>query len=90
MEVSLRNRDKRVKYAQDHLDWTESDWGRVVFIDECKLFPKRTVTNVSWSNPQNPGPIPVEESMERFGVNVWGFCRYNGTVGLVRFEGAMD
>ena len=90
MEVSLRNRDKRVKYAQDHLHWTESDWGRVVFTDECKLFPKRTVTSVSWTNPQNPGPIPLEENLERFGVNVWGFCRYDGTVGLVRFEGTMD
>ena len=57
MEVSLRNRDKRVKYAQDHLDWTESDWGRVVFTDECKLFPKRTVTSVSWSNPSTWGPF---------------------------------
>jgi len=54
-----------------------------VFTDECKLFP----TSVSWSNP---GPINVEESMERVGVDVWGFCRYDGTVGLVRFERAMN
>lgn len=34
--ISKINKAKRLKYAMDHLDWTEEDWKTVLFTDESK------------------------------------------------------
>lgn len=89
-EIVKVNQKKRLQFANDHVHWTVDDWSRIVFSDESKLFPKRTVTRVFWSRAQDPRSPPLEESLERKSVNVWGYMRYDGIVELYRFDGNMN
>ena len=88
-EIVTKNKKKRVKWAKSHADWDESDWGRIVFSDEVTLYPERTQTRVRWAWAGEPGPPPEENNLKRFSVNIWGYIRYDGTRGLVRFTETM-
>lgn len=35
--ISEKNRKARLAYAKAHRHWTEADWAKVVFTDECKI-----------------------------------------------------
>jgi len=89
-EVKPVNRKKRLRFAENHIDWTINDWSRIVFTDEAKLYPKRTITHVIWSGPRSVRAPPFEESLEDKSINVWGYLRYDGVVQLFRFEGTME
>ena len=89
-EILPENRKERLKFAKEHVNWVEADWSTIVFSDEVKLFPKRTVTRVLWSRGQDARCPPLEESLERKSINVWGYMRYDGIVELYRFEGTMN
>ena len=71
-EIVKKNKDKRVKFAKDHEEWTEDDWKTIVFTDEASMYPKRTTTCVRWSYPGQPSPPPEEPDARLISVNVWG------------------
>lgn len=88
-EIKPINRVKRVKFAQNHANWTIKEWSRIVFSDESKLYPKRTVTRVIWSRSHQKRSPPFEEPLEEMSINVWGYIRYDGVVEIFRFEDTM-
>ena len=79
-EIKPVNRVKRLKFAQDHANWTIREWSRIVFSDESTIYPKRTVTRVIWSRPgQKRSPV-YEKPLNDKSINVWGYMRYDGVV----------
>ena len=66
------------------------NWSKIVFSDECMLFPLGTKTRILWSPFGSQRSPPYIESLKKKSINVWGFMRYDGRVGLVRFEETME
>jgi len=88
-EVRQENKVLRLNFAKTHVNWRREAWARLVFSDECTLFPQRTTTRVVWSNIQAPRSIPFDSTLENKSINGWGYVRYDGVVRLFRFEGTM-
>ncbi|KAL1436917.1 hypothetical protein MTO96_049214 [Rhipicephalus appendiculatus] len=86
--VSGVNKQKRLGFAREHLQWTEEHWAKVVFTDESS-FTTRWDQRL-W-RPQNCRYMP--EYMQRVAasgrsaVSVWGAVTAQGLGPLVRIEG---
>lgn len=66
------NREGRVGFARELLNWTVNDWKKVVFSDESSFYNKRSCSRRVWryrgvEEPEQPVPI----TNRRFRVNVW-------------------
>lgn len=74
--------DKRLKFAQDHLDWTEDDWMKVMFSDESTFRlirgTQKTVRRPSGSNRYSQ-EFCVKTVKHPGSVMVWG--SFDGTYG---------
>jgi len=87
--LTQKNKFKRVKFAQKHKEWTYKDWEKVVFTDEARLFPKKTVSSVRWSRVNSVSVPEEERNMGNYFVNVWGYLRSDGEVRIFKFLGTM-
>jgi len=88
-EILNRNKKARVRFAKSHANWNERDWGRIVFTDEVTLYPERTQTNVRWTRAGESSSPPEENNLRRISINIWGYIRYDGARGIVRFPETM-
>ncbi|KAH6933857.1 hypothetical protein HPB50_018612 [Hyalomma asiaticum] len=88
--VSAANRQKRLDFARQHLQWTEEHWAKVVFTDESSFTTRWDQRQRVW-RPQNCRHMP--EYMQRVAasvrstVSVWGAVTAEGLGPLVRIEG---
>lgn len=84
---------KRLKFAKDHVDWTQSQWDRVLFTDESKfeLFGcKRRVFVRRMPNERFQKHCLVGTVKHGGGsVMVWGGVSTKGVVPLYRIKGIM-
>lgn len=88
--VSGVNKQKRLDFATEHLQWTEEHWAKVVFTDESSFTTRWDQRQRVW-RPQNCRYMP--EYMQRVAasgrsaVSVWGAVTAQGLGPLVRIEG---
>ena len=77
-EISKKNKNLRVKFAQRHFNWNIDDWRHVMFTDECTMYPLRTQTSVRWIVAGGPSAPPLEENLRQKSINVWCFITNDG------------
>lgn len=92
--LSKRNRKNRIRFAQNHLNWTSQNWNTVLWSDESKFkifgsdgrsFVRRPVGKRYDANYQKPTVKHGGGS-----VMIWGCFSRAGVGPLVKIEGKMD
>lgn len=87
------NRKKRLKFAQQHKNWSIQQWKSVLWSDESKfeifgskrqLFVRRNVNELF-----NPACIVPTVKFVGGSVNVWGYFAYSGAGSLFKINGIM-
>lgn len=91
--ISKANIIKRRHWADDHVDWVEEDWARVIFSDESKfqLF-KSDGVQWAWFRPgQALDPRFTKKVVKHGGGNimVWGCITSRGMGQLHKIDGIM-
>lgn len=96
--VSKINRQKRLQFAKEHLEWTEEDWAKVIFTDESKFclhgsdgrsYVRRRIGEEFDSKCTKPtmkyggGSLMVWGSMRRVGVGP--ICKIDGILNAESF-----
>ena len=87
-------KEKRLKWAQAHVNWTVEDWKRVAFRDETPLclfqsFGRKYIWDF-------PGEKLLEKNVEKTvkhgggKINVWGIFSWWGAGPLYKIDGIMD
>lgn len=92
--ISKRNRLARIKFAQDHLNWTVQRWRTVLFSDESKfnLFGSDGMKWVRRPKDTRFDPKYTRATVKHGGGNimVWGCFSGCGMGPLIKIEGKMD
>src|SRR5260370_26396185 len=93
--LKASHRQRRLKFARDHENWTVEDWKRVVWSDETKI--NRIGSDgrvVVWKRRgEPPSDRTTTPTIKHGGGNnlmVWGCMGWNGVGKLVEVEGIMD
>lgn len=88
------NKQKRLKWAQVHKNWTVEDWKRVLWTDESKfeVFGQRRRVYVRRSVSEKMHPDCVIPTVKHGGgsVMVWGCFSFSGVGTLHRIHGTLD
>lgn len=92
--ISLKNRQKRLKWAKDHVNWPISKWSNILFTDESKfnLFGNDGVRRV-WRKPGEEYDEKCLRATVKHGggcVMVWGSMSANGPGKLDFIDVKMD
>lgn len=93
--LKASHRQRRLKFARDHENWTVEDWKRVLWSDETKI--NRIGSDgrvVVWKRRgEPPSDRTTTPTVKHGGGNnlmVWGCMGWNGVGKLVEVEGIMD
>ena len=89
-EATKKNKFARLKFAQEHSNWSNIDWNTVVFSDETDLFPQKTTGYIAWKRKQDIIDTGEERDYRSMSVKVWGYITSSGRRRLVKYEGTMD
>lgn len=90
--LSDENIESRLRFAEDHEDWENEDWNRVIFTDESsfrlvnsngRVFIRRT--EEEWEED-----VFQAHNTHSRSVMVWGAISIDGTGPLIRVEGNID
>jgi transposase len=84
--LNVKQRKKRLVWAQGHRNWTVEQWGRVLFSDECQIsiFGHSGVRYVRRRPGEEMLPICTIPTMKHpLSVMVWG-CMAKGGVGRLQ------
>lgn len=78
--LNKRDRKRRLKFAQEHKNWTVEDWSGVLFSDEMaiKLFMERHVRDYVWRKADeefHPDCISYQKRPAGTGMMFWGVFR---------------
>ena len=80
--ISEKNRKKRLKWAQEHKNWTSEDWKHVVWSDETRINRFGSDSDLyGWRNPQNKlTKQDVRETSKADGgrLMVWSCITWDG------------
>jgi hypothetical protein len=86
--------EKRLKWAQEHVDWTVEDWKRVAFSDETPLCLFQSYgRKFIWVFPgEQLDDKNVDKTVKHGGgkINIWGIFSHWGAGPLHRINGIMD
>ncbi len=93
--ISKKNVRERLRFARDHVDWTDVQWKNVLFSDESKFNLHRSDGMVWVRRPKgeryNPKyTIPTMKHGGGKSLMVWGCISGHGVGPLVKIEGIMD
>jgi transposase len=92
--VSVKNRKLRVKFAQEHLNWTTDQWRKVLWSDESKfnLFSSDGIKYVRRPIGQRYNPKFMVPTVKHGGgsVMVWGCFSGYGMGPIHKIDGIMD
>lgn len=92
--ISEKNRKARIKFAQDHLNWSLQKWSTVLFSDESKFNLKDSDGLKRVRRPQNKrlDPRYCKGTVKHGGGNimVWGCFSGQGLGPLQKIDGIMD
>ena len=90
--ISKQNRLIRVKWAKQHLRWTEAQWRQVLWSDESPYTIRGTTRQRVWRLPnQRYTPNTTRATLKgEKKINVWGCFTATGFGQLHRIEGIMD
>ena len=92
--ISRRNRQVRIRFALDHLNWTQKQWARVLFSDEKKFnrFGNDGTVHVWRKKGESLAPQCLRPTVKGGGgsVMVWGCVSRYGTGPVHRIDGIMD
>ena len=91
--LRIGNKKKRLQWAIDHQNWTEEDWGKVLWTDESKfeLFGQRRRIYIRRTTKEKMIPECLVPTIKHGGgsVMVWGCFSSAGVDDLVKIEGIM-
>lgn len=92
--ISKRNRLARLKFAEEHVLWTEESWRRVHFSDESKfnLFGSDGKNYVRRKIGERLSSNCVKKSVKHGGgsIMVWGSISSEGVGPLIRLQGNIN
>ncbi len=92
--LTEKNMAKRREWAGQHDEWSEEDWGQVIFSDESKFnLVGSDGHRVVWRKPgEELDPRFVNKTVKHGGGNVmvWGCVTQRGVGRLHRIDGIMD
>lgn len=92
--ISKVNKNKRLKWALEHEQWTEDDWKRVIWSDETKINRFGSDGNrYSWVRTDTSLQPKLIEPTVKFGggnIMMWGCMTWSGIGAMARIEGKMD
>lgn len=93
-KLSIKHIRDRLRFAQEHKDWTIDDWKRVVFSDESKI-NRFNSDGRSWCwirDGESLQPRQVKQTVKHGGgsVMIWGCMTYNGGGSVIQIKGIMD
>lgn len=83
--INKRNRRKRVKWARDHLNWTDDDWDKVLWSDESPYTFRYQGKVRVWGRKNEKNRPCCTKGTLKFGggkINVWG-CFSSGGIGHI-------
>ena len=92
--LKARHWHLRLKWAEDHVDWTQEDWDKVWFSDESKF--KLFGSDCHQWCRRRPGEEYLDHNVKQTvkhrggNVMVWGCITPNGTGRLHQVEGRMN
>ena len=88
------NKQKRLKWAKEHQNWTVEDWKRVLWTDESKFeqFGTRRRVYVWRSSSEKMLPERTVSTVKHGGgsVVVWGCFSFDGVGNIHRMQGKLD
>ena len=92
--LRIGNKKKRLQWAIDHQNWTEEDWGKVLWTDEFKfdeLFGQRRRIYIRRITKEKMIPECLVPTIKHGGGSgmVWGCFSSAGVGDLVKIEGIM-
>ena len=91
--LRIGNKKKRLQWAIDHQNWTEEDWGKVLWSDESKfeLFGQRRRIYIGRKTKEKMIPECLVPTIKHGGgsVMVRGCFSSAGVGDLVKIEGIM-
>ena len=84
----------RLQFVKKYMEWTEADWSRVVWSDECKI-NRICSDGMQWVWDDTPGRITdrTVQGTVKFGggnVMVWSCMSWNGPGYIARIDKTMD
>jgi len=93
--LKASHRQRRLKFARDHENWTVEDWKRVLWSDETKINRigsdgKVYVWKKRGEPPSDRTTTPTVKHGGGNNLMVWGCMGWNGVGKLVEVEGKMD
>lgn len=92
--ISKKNKNKRLKFAQEHVIWTDQQWDRVYFSDESKfnLFGSDGKKHVKRKTGERLSLKCVKKTVKFGGgsVMVWGMISSKGVGPIVRLFGTVN
>ena len=92
--VSVKNRNARIKFAKEHLNWTREQWSKVLWSDESKfmLFGSDGIKFVRRPKGHRNDPKYQLPTVKHGGGNVmvWGCFRRDGVGPIHQVTGIMD
>ncbi|CAK9801639.1 Transposable element Tcb1 transposase [Anthophora quadrimaculata] len=92
--VSKKNRATRLQFAKEHLNWTATEWSKILWSDESKfnLFENDSKNNVRRPTGQRFNVKYLKPTVKFGGGNamVWGCFSRNGLGPLIQIKETMD
>lgn len=79
-QLNAKQKQKRLAFAKNHKEWNATDWGKVIFSDECKLelHPRRREFVRRPPNSRYNSKYVRKTTKFSPGVMVWGAIRSDG------------
>ena len=92
--ISKKNKNKRLKFALEHVNWTDEEWSKVHFSDESKfnMFGSDGKKHVRRRTGERLSPQCVKKTVKFGGgsVMMWGMISSDGVGSLVRLFGNIN
>lgn len=83
--LTINHMQERIKFANEHKNWTIEDWKKIAFSDESDLFPKNTSHQYVFLHKGEPLPPLDTKNYETYKVKCFGII-FNSMLYLYKYE----